>query len=95
VSNNLDAFLFNTRLDLDGGMTFKLGKKIQAGASLVYGYMKHAYQNLGIKANCSGNICKGLSWEMTMDVRRNITLQNPLFRQFVNMNGGVRYQINK
>lgn len=95
VFNNLDAFLFNTRLDLDGGMTFKLGKQIQAGASLVYGYMKHAYQNIGIKANCSGKIWKGLSWEMTMDLRRNITLENPLFRQFVNMNGGVRYQINK
>lgn len=91
VTQDIDALLYNTRFDIDAGGHFKISEKFQAGAFLVYGYMEGAYSNVGIRPSVSTVISKKLSVEAGGDFRKNITLSNPLFSQFTNMNCSVKY----
>ena len=89
----MDSLLYNTRLDVDAGGTFKLSKNITAGFSAVYGYFKGAYTNVGIKSSLSATLLKKLQVEIYSDVRKNIKLINPLFDQFINVNCDIKYTI--
>ena len=91
VSQNIDALLYNTKFDIDAGVNFKISEKLQAGAFLVYGYMKSAYTNFGVKPSISALISKKINVEASGDFRKNLTLSNPLFSQFTNMNCSVKY----
>lgn len=93
VSQDMDAFLYNTRLDVDAGGTFRISKNISAGLSVVYGYFKGAYSNIGIKPGFSGLLFKKLQLDINADVRKNIRLINPLFSQFINLDCAVKYTL--
>ncbi len=95
VSQDIDALLYNTQLDADLGGTFRINKNITAGFSMVYGYLKGAYSNAGIRASFSGVLFKRIELDINSDVRKNITLSNPLFSQFFNLNCGIKYNIKK
>ncbi|MBI5372833.1 MAG: hypothetical protein HZA79_12495 [Sphingobacteriales bacterium] len=93
VSQDMDALLYNTRFDADLGGSFRLTQNCTAGLSLVYGFLKEAYSNTGIRASFSGMIWKRIQLDISMDIRKNITLSNPLFRQFMNLGCGIKYSI--
>ncbi len=95
VSQDIDALLYNTRLDADMGGTFKLNKNLTAGLSAVYGYLKGAYTNAGVRVSLSGMLFKRMELDINSDIRKNITLLNPLFSQCFTMNCGIKYTIKK
>ena len=93
VSQDVNTFFYNTKLDLDAGGNFKINKNLNVGMSAVYGYFKDAYTNIGLKSSLSTTISKKMQVDITTDVRKNITLTNPLFDQFVNISCDLKYTI--
>jgi hypothetical protein len=93
VSQDVNTFFYNTKLDIDAGGNFKINKKLNIGMSLVYGYFKDAYTNIGLKSSLSTTILKKMQVDINADVRKNIQLINPLFDQFVNLSCDLKYTI--
>jgi hypothetical protein len=93
VQQAVDAFFYNTRLEIEGGGMFKAGKNFTAGAFLVYGYFKNAYENVGIKPSLSAVITKKLNVDVYADLRMNTRTVNPLFDQFINLGCDLRYTL--
>lgn len=93
ISQAYNDLLYNSQLDIDAGGVFKISNKISMGASLVYGYLKGAYTNVGIKYSLSGNISKNCTVDLNTDIRKNIKLINPFFSQFINFNCGIKYNL--
>lgn len=93
VSQDNNVFLYNTRLDADGGGIFKLNENMSIGASLVFGYFKDAYTNMGIRSSVSAKVFKKFLIDISSDIRKNMRLQNPLFDQFINISCDVKYTI--
>lgn len=95
VSQDIDALLYNTRMDADMGGTFQVNKNLTAGLSAVYGYLKGGYTNLGARITLSGMLWKRIEFDLNSDIRKNIELINPLFSRFFMLNCGLKYTIKK
>lgn len=93
VSQSINTFFYNTKLDIDAGGNLKINKNIRAGSSLVFGYFKNAYTNIGIKSSLSAVVSQRFSIDLNSDLRKNIRLINPLFDQFMNMSFDLKYII--
>jgi hypothetical protein len=93
VTQDIDALLYNTKFDVDAGGTFKFNQNISAGISLVYGFLKGGYENIGFKPMISASLFKRCVLEANGDVRKNISLSNPIFNQFINMSCSIKYTI--
>jgi hypothetical protein len=93
VAQEMDALLYNTRFDADLGGSFRVTAGVTAGMSMVYGFLKGAYSNMGIRASFSGMLWKKFQLDFNTDIRKNITLSNPLFRQCMNLGCGIKYSI--
>lgn len=93
VAQSQQAFFYNTRLDVEGGGSFRLRNNLSFSAFLVYGSLKDAYSNLGIKSSLSAALSKAFALDVYVDMRKNIHLENPLFSQFLNFNCDLKYFI--
>ncbi|MBN8687297.1 MAG: hypothetical protein J0M10_09770 [Chitinophagales bacterium] len=93
VSQEMNDLLYNTRFDADLGGSFRVNPAVSAGISVVYGYLKDAYTNMGIRASFSGQVWKRIQVDVNTDIRANLRLANPLFRQCMNLGCGIKYSI--
>lgn len=92
VTQDINDLLYNTRLDIDGGGQFTIGKDVSTGVSLVYGYLKGGYSNFGVKSSLSSSF-KRFTISINSDIRKNIRVENPLFDHFFNVNCDIKYTI--
>jgi hypothetical protein len=93
VNNQTGFVFFNNSIQVDAGTSFVIGKLVSASTAVVYNEVNNWYQQLGIRQSASANL-RSMQCFFNLDLRKNLSVSNPLYMQNFRIDWGLRYTLN-